>query len=110
MTRPVVLAAGLFLAASTAQAGERTNRYAAWCSFKAADLASTEYALSRGGYESNPLMQNRGVRYGAGIGSCVLAAEMDHKLRKHTKSRWAVRVIGMGLMAYAVQRNLKVGR
>ncbi len=110
MKSGAVVLAGLFLAASTAQAGERTNRYAAWCSFKAADLASTEYALSRGGYESNPLMQNRGVRYGAGIGSCVLAAEMDHKLRNHAKSRWAVRIVGMGLLSFAVQRNLRVGR
>ena len=107
MTRHALTFA-LVLMASVASAGERTKAYSLWCGFKAADLASTELALSRGGHESNPLMRDRYVRYSAGVGSCVLAAEADHRLRKHTKSKWALRVLGIGLMGYAVQRNARV--
>jgi hypothetical protein len=109
-----MLILGLLLAltvgAGSARAGERTKAVAVWCSAKAADLATTEMALSRGGHESNPLMRDRGVRIGAGVASCVVAAEADHKLRKHRKSRWAVRILGLGLMAYAVQNNARVSR
>lgn len=100
----------LTLGAGSAQAGSRTESYGLWCGAKAADLASTEYALGRGAVESNPLMKDRGVRIGAGVASCAVAAEVDHRLRKHTKSRWAVRIIGVGLMAYATQRNARTGR
>lgn len=98
----------LALLAGPAWAGERTKAVAIWCGAKAADLATTELALSRGGFESNPLMRDRAVRYGAGIGSCVLAAEADHRLRGHKKARWAVRILGLGLLGYAVQRNARV--
>lgn len=95
------------LLAPSAFAGERANLHLGWCSLKAADLASTELALSRGGYEANPLLRERAVRYGVGAGTCMLVAEADWKLRKHKKSRWAVRIIGIGLWGYATAHNLR---
>ena len=103
------LVCSLASVASPAEAGERTTSYALFCGAKAADLGSTEYALSRGAIETNPLMQNRGVRIGAGVASCVVAGEADYRLRNHKKSRWAVRVIGIGLLAYATQNNARTG-
>lgn len=96
--------------ASPAEAGERTKSMGLWCSAKAADLATTELALSRGGFESNPLMKDRGVRIGAGVASCVVAGEADYRLRRHKKSRWALRIIGIGLMSYAAIHNSQVGK
>lgn len=113
-TRRLLIGAALVCSlasvASPAEAGERATSYGLFCGAKAADLGSTEYALSRGAVETNPLMQSRGVRIGAGVASCVVAAEVDHSLRRHKKSRWAVRVIGIGLLAYATQNNARTGR
>jgi hypothetical protein len=103
----VVLA---FLLAPSVHAGDRAKSYALWCSAKAGDLVTTELSLSRGGVEQNPLMKNRAVRISAGVGVCVVAAEVDHKLQKHTKTRWVVRALGVGLMAYAIQKNARVGK
>lgn len=90
----------------------RLSSYVLFCGAKAADLASTEYAFSRNpaAYETNrmPGMQSSGGRVAWGVGTCVVAAEMDRKLAKHTKSKWIFRAIGLGLMGYAVQQNLRV--
>lgn len=101
----------LSLGAGSAHAGSRAESYAIHCGLKAADLASTEIALARPGtFEGNPLMGNRGARLGIGLGSCVAVSELDHKLRKHRKSQWAVRILAGGLLAFAVQSNARVGR
>lgn len=100
----------LVLTASVASAGDRATAYGLWCGVKAADLATTEYGLSRGAREANPLMQNRAVRVGVGVSSCIVAAEVDHKLRKHKKSRWALRIVGIGLLSYAAVHNARVAR
>lgn len=111
--RSKVVTAGLALlfalAAGQAQAG-RVESYSIHCGLKAADLGTTEVVLARGGYERNDLMKDRGVRIGAGVGTCIVAAEVDHKLRKHTKSKWVFRVLAGGLLVFAVQHNARAGR
>lgn len=110
--KALALAGMLLLLPGAAQAGDRVGSYAVWCGAKAADLASTERALARGGtHEANGLMQDRGVRFGAGAAVCAAVSELDHRyFRGHTKSRWALRIVGVGLMAYAVQNNERRGR
>jgi hypothetical protein len=109
-----LLIAALFLygISSFAMAGERTDSYLFHCSLKAADLGSTEYALSRGAYEGNPMpgMQSLSGRVAWGVGTCAVVSEVDYKLRKSPKARWAVRILAGGLMVYAIGNNVKVGR
>lgn len=40
------------------------------CGAMVGDLATTEWAVSRGGVEANPLVKNRGVRLGLGAVQC----------------------------------------
>lgn len=100
----------LLLAAPAARAGERALPYGLWCGARAADLGSTELALARvpGAFEANPLLRERGVRLGLGAATCVGMAEVDHSLRGRRKTRWAVRLVGLGLWGYAVQHNLRL--
>ena len=88
--------------------GSRLSSGLVWCGAKAADLGTTEWALSNGAHENNPLMRNRSVRIGAGVATCALAGEVDYRLRSKRKTRWAFRALGIGLMAYAAQRNARV--
>lgn len=92
------------LLAVPAHAG-RAGSIGLWCGAKTGDLLTTEFALRNGAHESNPLMQDRAVRVGAGVATCVAAGEVDHRLRKHSKTRWVYRALGIGLMGYAVHRN-----
>ncbi len=92
------------LLAVPAHAG-RAGSIGLWCGAKTGDLLTTELALRNGAHESNPLMKNQATRIGVGVGTCVVAGEVDHRLRKHTKTRWIYRALGVGLMGYAIQRN-----
>jgi hypothetical protein len=98
--------------ATPAEAGDRTKAYSFHCGLKAADLASTELAFAKNpvAYETNrlPGMQTTAGRAAWGVGTCAVAAEVDHRLRKHRKGRWVFRILAGGLMAYAVQNNLRV--
>jgi hypothetical protein len=98
--------------ASPAEAGGRAQSYGIHCGLKAADLASTELAFAKNpvAYETNrmPGMQSTAGRAAWGVGTCAVAAEVDHRLRKHTKGRWVFRILAGGLMVYAVQNNLRV--
>lgn len=82
--------------------------YAFWCSLRAADLASTEYALARGGREGNPLMRNRSVRVAVGgVASCVVLSEADKRLSKKGR-KWA-RIIGGTVLGAVVVSNMRGG-
>lgn len=92
--------------------GSRAQSYALHCGMKAADLASTEWALARNpaAYETNrlPGMQSSAGRAAWGLGTCAAAAEMDRALARKPKARWVLRIIGLGLLGYAVQNNARV--
>lgn len=107
MKRAAIVLAILGLS-TAAHAGSRTTSYALFCSAKAVDLGTTERFLSRGDVEANPLMQSRALRIGAGMAvACVGAAEVDHRMAKYRKTRWAFRVLALGVSGYAVQRNVR---
>jgi hypothetical protein len=100
----LLMVAVVLSVAVPAHAG-RAGSMALWCSAKGADLITTEMALRNGAYESNPLMRNQTVRIGSGVGICLAAGEVDHRLAKHKKLRWVIRGLGIGLMGYAAARN-----
>ncbi len=82
-----------------------------WAMFAGAtgDFVSTEYLLSNGGSELNPLMQTRGVRIGATVAFPFAVNWMTEELRKdgHPKLALWMRVGLVGLKGYAVFHNLR---
>jgi hypothetical protein len=73
----------------------------------AADLASTEYVLAGGGYEQNPLMENRAVRVAANFAAPVAAFFIFRN-----RPKWMGKTfffIHMGTKTYATSRNIYIG-
>lgn len=91
---------------SGAHAGNKSS-YGFWCSLRAADLGSTEYALSRGAVEGNPLMRTRSSRVAVSAASCVVMSEADKRLSK--KGRRIARVIGGVVLGAVVVSNARGG-
>ena len=77
--------------------------------FAGADLATTEYALTRPGfYEANPLMQERWVRVPVKVGVTGFVYWHTEKLREnHPKLAFAYRVMVVAMWGYAVAHNLR---
>lgn len=72
-----------------------------------ADLASTEYVLSGGGYEMNPLMRNRAVRITTNLAAPVAAFFIFRN-----KPKWMGRtffMIHIGTKSFTTSRNIYVG-
>ena len=71
----------------------------------ALDLASTESALRRGGYEANPIMRGSlGKRVAV---KCALVAgvvALDGKV-KSKRARWAIRIGWVAAHVYVARRN-----
>jgi len=85
----------------------RALGYAMFAS-KAGDFASTELVLATGGYETNPLMQNRGTRIAGTIAYPVIANYATAKVyQKHPKLAIATRIAIVGLYGWAVAHNLR---
>ena len=83
--------------------------------FAGADLATTEYALSRPCeitgpcyYEANPLMQERWVRVPVKVGVTGFVYWHSNKLRKtNPKLAWVYRITVVALWGYATCANLR---
>ena len=72
-----------------------------------ADLASTEYVLAAGGYEMNPLMENRAVRITANFAVPVAAFFIFRN-----RPNWMGKTfffIHVGTKAIAATRNIYIG-
>jgi hypothetical protein len=103
--------------AATAAPNDKPGRlYQAlgWAAFggSAGDVLSTEYALSGGGYELNPIQQHRGVRIGSNVAFPFLVNHLTDELRKdgHPKLALWCRVAVVALKGYAIVHNLRVAR
>lgn len=76
---------------------------------KLADFASTEVALSRGGYEANPLMTSRSVRVATTVAVPAFVNWSSAKLyRRHPKWATTMRVIGIGIPVALAANNLSL--
>ena len=79
---------------------------------RALDVGMTEWALSRGLREGNPLMQNRGVRIGASAVFVVAGGLACRELRQRGhpgKAKWLSRgifALSAGLAVNALVRGL----
>lgn len=74
------------------------------------DLATTEYARSKGAGEGNILMGNRVVRIGLEVGSTLLSAKLDQFAATHGKKKVLVAgriVLAIGSM-WIVKSNVDV--
>lgn len=76
-----------------------------------ADLASTEYALSRGAHELNPLMRNTALRYSVKAASTAGQCEGMRWLRKRNPKLHNV-LLGaiVGANGYLTVRALRASR
>jgi len=115
----LVLALGLASLAAPAAANDqvepgRLYRALGWAAFggSAGDFASTEYVLSNGGSELNPLQQNRGVRIGSTVAFPVAMNYLTEELREdgHPKLALWFRVAVVALKGYVIVHNLRAGR
>lgn len=75
----------------------------------AADLASSEYAIARGGVEQNPLQQTRGLRIGVQTATAGVGCWADAKLAKRHRNgarvlRVAVLALKIGLAVHNVRQ------
>ncbi len=86
----------------------RALGYAAFAG-AAGDVLSTEYALTDGGSELNPLLQNRGVRIGSNAAFPFATNYLTEELRKdgHPKLALWCRIGLVALKGYAVFHNLR---
>ena len=83
--------------------------------FAGADLATTEYALTRPCelsrpcyYETNPLMQERWVRVPVKVGVTGFVYWQTAQLHKrHPKWAFACRLVTVALWGYATAHNLR---
>jgi hypothetical protein len=76
------------------------------------DLLSTQYALSNGARELNPLQQNTGVRVASAVAFPVVAIYLSDELRKdgHPKLALWFRIALVALKGYAIAHNLRTVR
>lgn len=96
---------------TTVSAGDWATPVAIHGGARVADCLSTRGALARGGVEVGPVASHTGPTLGciAG-GAAFLGADL---LAQRTKKRWlvwGVRAASVGVGAYAVHHNRKVGR
>lgn len=71
----------------------------------ALDLASTESALKRGGYEANPIMQGSfGKRLAVKSALVAGVVALDGKV-KSKRARWAIRLGWVAAHVYVARRN-----
>jgi len=76
-----------------------------------ADLGSTEYALSRGGREINPLMQTREMRIGRAVLGVGIATGLDVYLQKRApKWVWIPRVVIPAVSVGIAVHNMRTVR
>lgn len=99
----VALLAAARPAAAEAGTPEPTLRLVAIYGGAAAmDLASTEYALARGGvHEGNPLMRSRGVRLGVNAGATALCVWTTRRLQERGRPGLA-RLLKVGVVVLRV--------
>lgn len=78
----------------------------------AADLLSTEYALSRGGVESNPFLRDRPVRLAVNLGVVTASVWGVRKLQRdgHPRAARLVKWGFVGLRVVAVAVNVRRGK
>jgi hypothetical protein len=78
----------------------------------AGDFLSTQYALSRGAQELNPLQREMGVRVATTVAFPFVANYLSDELRKdgHEKLALWLRIALVGLKSYAIAHNLRVAR
>ena len=76
------------------------------------DLLSTQYAISNGARELNPLQQNTGVRVASAVAFPVVAIYLSDELRKdgHPKIALWFRIALVALKGYAIAHNLRTVR
>ncbi|MCP4201817.1 MAG: hypothetical protein GY769_07785 [bacterium] len=73
---------------------------------KMADLGTTEMALSRGGFEANPFMQNQGFRWAYGTVAPLAVYELGRRM-KSRRARiitYVAATAGWSLIAYSNYR------
>jgi hypothetical protein len=106
-----ILLLGLLSAPAAAQEESMLFKVAGWAVTGTAtgDLATTEYGLSRGFTEANPLVRNRGVRFGTHVAITVATNHVTARLHQHGHTRAAlwVRLAVAGAYGYAVAHNLR---
>ena len=100
----------VFLLSSVVQAEERTSKQSHWpkwleigCS--AADLASTEWVLRKGGREMNPFMRNRGVRLSVNISLSTWMFKTYEP--KHKEAAIVVSAMRCGFAGWNISRALR---
>lgn len=82
----------------------------------AADLFSTEFALSAGCYEANPLMRERPVRIGLKAASTVAVLAGTEHLKRHGHSRaasvlrWSVAALWASAAVWNVYQMRRAGQ
>ena len=108
MTRPA--SALLLLLLGTPVSADQKLEEVVLISAAAADLISTELALSRGGaQEANPLLENRAVRISAKAASTALILLLARKLQEnHPKLASTLRWTGVAFSAGATGWNVSM--
>jgi hypothetical protein len=105
--RTVIAAAVLSLGMVPSVSAGRLESYSVMCGLRAADYASTRYALQNPNVmEGNPLMRGPVQHAAVSVGTCVAMSEADHALRGHKKTRWTIRFVFIGLSAFVVTSNV----
>lgn len=107
--------AGLLLLLATGAPCEETLRpLAIYGLGAAADLAITEYAISRGAVEANPnpAMQSQSGRVAMNVAFVAGVTAIDVKLQRDGHNGWAraLRIASVLARGYAVYHNVKVAR
>ena len=76
-----------------------------------ADLATTEYALGLGAYESNPIMRRRGIRLGMELGVVAGTTWIDRWAQRRAGNRamWVFRGVLVGATGALAVHNIRVG-